>query len=86
MQHGKLCPEPLIRDIDAWNLIKEAILMNEAELSLKDKCKKVQDVAVLDDNTGLYFQFYKYNTPLIDKLYKMAVDAEKWRKLQKNDL
>ena len=56
----------------------------EKELTIQEKTKEIQRIAVLDDNTGLYFQFYRYNTALIDKLYHLAVDAEKWRNQAKN--
>lgn len=54
-------------------------------MDIQEKVKEIQRIAVLDDNTGLYFQFYRYSVPLIDKLYKLAVDAEKWRKNEPRD-
>lgn len=59
----------------------------EKELTMQEKCKEVQRVANLDDNTGMYFQMYRYNVALIDKLYDLTKWAEIGKKLtHENDL
>lgn len=84
----KVCPEPFVRDEQAWLDFKKRIQQRleekdmEQEMeekTVQEKCQKIAEVANLDENTLQYFQFYRYNVPLIDKLYKMAVDAENWR-------
>lgn len=50
---------------------KELFVM-EVEPTLQEKCEKIKEYYGLDDNTCLYFQFYRYNTALIDKLYNRA--------------
>lgn len=84
---SKLCPEPMVRNEALWQEFLKQVqgdYMEEKELTIQEKVKEIQRIAVLDDNTGLYFQFYRYNTALIDKLYYLAVDAEKWRNQAKN--
>lgn len=44
----------------------------EKELTIQEKCEVIKKFYGLDDNTCLYFQFYRYNVPLIDKLYNKA--------------
>ena len=52
---------------------KELFLMpEEKELTIQEKCKVIQDYYGFDENTTLYFQFYRYNVALIDKLYVKA--------------
>ena len=82
----KICPEPFVRDSKAWqNFLSEVQNMDEEkELTVQEKTKEIQRIGNFDDNTGLYLQFYRYNVPLIDKLYLMAKDAEKWRNQAKN--
>ena len=59
----------------------------EKELTMQEKCKEIQRVANLDDNTGMYFQMYRYNVALIDKLYDLTKWAEIGKKLtHENDL
>ena len=83
----KNCPAPFVKNPSLWEDFKnrlEAMMMEEEkELTTQEKCKEVQRIGNFDDNTGLYFQFYRHNVPLIDKLYKMAIDCEKWRNGQK---
>ena len=55
------------------------------ELSLIDKINKIKEVMNIDDNTIQYNKFYKYGVEYIDKQYKVCVDAEKWRNLQKSE-
>ena len=84
---GKNCPEPFVRDPRQWELFKERVekaMNEEKELTMIEKVKEIQRIAVLDDNTGNYLQYYRYNVPLIDKFYQLAIDAEKWRNLAKN--
>ena len=82
----KNCPEPFVRDPAQWENFKERVqsAMSEKELTMQEKLKEIQRIAILDDNTGNYFSYYRHNVPLIDKLYQLAVDAEKWRNLAKN--
>ena len=81
----KVCPEPFVRDPAQWENFKNKVVeaMSE-EMTIQQKVKEIQRIGNFDDNTGLYFQFYRYNIALIDKIYKMAVDAEKWRNQVKN--
>ena len=65
-------------------LRKEEAMADVPELTIQEKVKEIERIAALDDNTGLYFQFYRYSIPLIDKLYAICVDAEKWRNQAKN--
>ena len=39
------------------------------ELTIQEKCKAIQEYYKLDENTTKYFEFYRYNVALIDKLY-----------------
>lgn len=74
---GKICPEPFVRDPAQWQqFIKRVEAYNnmeeEKELTIQEKCEVIKKFYGLDDNTCLYFQFYRYNVPLIDKLYNKA--------------
>ena len=42
------------------------------EETLQEKEAKIKEYYGLDDNTIKYFEFYRYNTALIDKLYNRA--------------
>lgn len=72
---GKLCPKPWIEDEKPWqNFLKEVqkednSMEEEKELTIQEKCKAIQEYYGLDANTTMYFQFYRHNVPLIDKLY-----------------
>ena len=69
-----------------WIIYEEDRAM-EKELTMQEKCKEIQRIAQLDDNTGLYLQMYRYNTALIDKLYNISKFAEIGRKsMRENDL
>ena len=73
----KICPEPFVRDPAQWQqFIKRVEAYNnveeEKELTIQEKCEVIKKFYGLDDNTCLYFQFYRYNVPLIDKLYNKA--------------
>lgn len=68
--HGKICPEPFVRNNDAWLKFKEEILM--PEITQNQKEEKIKEFYGFDNNTIKYFEFYKYGTTdngLIDKLY-----------------
>ena len=72
---GKICPEPYVRDEVAWtNFLKrvQEEKMEEIQPTIQEKCKIIRDYYGLDENTTLYFQFYRYNVALIDKLYYKA--------------
>lgn len=45
------------------------------EISLQEKEEKIKQFYGLDDNTIKYFEFYRYNTALIDKLYVRAKNS-----------
>ena len=47
------------------------------ELTMQEKCEVIKNYYGLDDNTCRYFQFYRYNVALIDKLYVKAKNGEK---------
>lgn len=72
----KICPEPFVRDENAWReflkKIQEDGPMEEKELTIQEKCEVIKQYYNLDDNTIRYFQFYRYNIALIDKLYNKA--------------
>ena len=73
----KICPEPFVRHDEQWQqFIKRVEAYNnmeeEKELTIQEKCEVIKKFYGLDDNTCLYFQFYRYNVPLIDKLYNKA--------------
>lgn len=63
------------------NYIEEEELMPDIpEVSITEKREKVKQVANLDEKTINYlFDDYFYREPLLDKFYKLAVDAEKYR-------
>ena len=86
---GKICPEPFVRDEYAWQEFLKKVeaepMADLPELSLIDKINKIKEVMNIDDNTIQYNKFYKYGIEYIDKQYKVCVDAEKWRNLQKNE-
>lgn len=42
------------------------------EPTLQEKEQKIKEFYALDDNTIRYFEFYRYNNALIDKLYNRA--------------
>lgn len=74
---GKICPQPWIADEKAWQdflkeVAKEDNNMEEKELTIQEKCKVIQEYYNLDENTTLYFQMYRFNVPLIEKLYNKA--------------
>lgn len=78
----KICPEPFVRDPAQWQqFIKRVEAYNnmeeEKELTIQEKCEVIKKFYGLDDNTCLYFQFYRYNVPLIDKLYNKAKNGLK---------
>ena len=50
------------------------------ELSIVDKEQKIKEVMNIDGNTIFWIECYKYGLPyMIDKMYAVCVDAEKWR-------
>lgn len=68
---NKMCPQPYVIDEGAWeNFLKK--VENMEELTIQEKCEKIKEFYGFDDNTCKYFQFYRYNTALIDKLYEKA--------------
>lgn len=76
---GKICPEPYVRDETAWNKflkrVQEETMADIPEISLQEKEEKIKQFYGLDDNTIKYFEFYRYNTALIDKLYVRAKNS-----------
>lgn len=79
---GKICPEPFVRNPEQWTEFRKKvgeILMEdtERELTIQEKCKIIQEYYGFDENTTLYFQMYRYNYALIDKLYYKAKNGEK---------
>lgn len=68
----KVCPEPFVRDEDAWQKFLDEVFKEDkevGELTIQEKCKAIRDYYGFDENTTQYFQFYRYNIALIDKLY-----------------
>ncbi len=78
---AKICPEPFVRNKEAWqnfkNKLVEETMADIPEVSLQEKEQKIKEFYNLDDNTIRYFEFYRYNTALIDKLYNRAKNGEK---------
>lgn len=72
----KQCPEPFVKSESAWQNFLERVMevatVEEKELTIQEKCDVIKEFYGFDDNTCLYFQFYRYNTALIDKLYAKA--------------
>lgn len=60
---------------------KELFLMaNIPEKSITEKEQKIKEVMNVEDRTINWFEDYKWGLPyLIDKMYSVCVDAEKWR-------
>ena len=88
---GKLCPEPMVRNEKLWiEFLKQVQVQEEKpmadfpEKTMTEKYEKVKQVANFDDGTIDYYKKYIYREPMADKLYLMAVDAEKWRNQAKN--
>jgi len=74
----KICPEPFVRNPKLWeDFLKEVNMADIPEVSLKEKEEKIKEYYSFDDNTIQFFEFYRYNTALIDKLYNRAKNAEK---------
>lgn len=61
----------------SWITYEEENMDEEKELTIQEKCEVIKQYYSLDDNTCLYFQFYRYNVPLIDKLYQKAKNGLK---------
>lgn len=72
----KVCGEPYVRDPIAWRGFIEGVkVMDEKVVTLEEKIEAIKNYYGYDDNTIKYFQFYRYGTALLDKLYdkvKMA--------------
>ena len=72
----KNCGEPYVRDPNAWLSFLEGVkVMDEKVVTLEEKIEAIKKYYGYDDNTIKYFQFYRYGTALLDKLYdkvKMA--------------
>lgn len=59
--------------IELNQMLKEENHMADVpEISLKEKEEKIKEFYNLDDNTIKFFEFYRYNVALIDKLYSRA--------------
>ena len=61
----KICPEPFVKDEKAW---QEFLRKVEVE-SMEEKEQAIKEFYGFDDNTIKYFEFYRYGTALIEKLY-----------------
>lgn len=72
----KICPEPFVRDDAKWQEFLKRVeateMAEQPELTIQEKCEVIKKYYGLDDNTCLYFQMYRYNVALIDKLYNRA--------------
>lgn len=49
---------------------------DEMEKSFDEKCEAIKKYYNLDDNTINYFKYYRYATPLIEKLYNKIIEEE----------
>lgn len=77
--HGKICPEPLVRNPGAWEDFKARIKKRLEVKNMADDTEKIpsrteKEEAImnyynLDKNTIQFLNFYKYADPLIEKLY-----------------
>lgn len=47
------------------------------DLTIQQKCEKIKEFYGFDNNTVMYFQYYRYNVALIDKLYDKAKNGLK---------
>lgn len=77
---GKICPEPFVREPKQWQDFKrkvEEALADIPEVTLKEKEELIKEFYNLDDNTVKYFEYYRYNQALIDKLYNKAKNSGK---------
>ena len=76
---GKLCPEPFVRNENEWQDFLRRLRGAEVEMeaTLQEKEELIKEFYSLDDNTIKYFEFYRYNTALIDKLYVRAKNGSK---------
>ena len=68
----KVCPEPFVREPRLWQEFLKRLEASLMEETLQEKETKIKEYYGLDDNTIRYFEFYRYNTALIDKLYNRA--------------
>lgn len=62
----KTCPEPYVRDEEAWL----QFLKKVKEETMEEKQEKIKEFYGFDDNTVKYFEFYRYGSALIEKLYQ----------------
>ena len=77
---GKICPEPFVREPKQWQDFKRKVADEMAdipEVTLKEKEELIKEFYNLDDNTVKYFEYYRYNQALIDKLYNKAKNSGK---------
>ena len=79
---GKICPEPFVKNESAWQQFLKEVqevkpMAETTDLTIQEKCEVIKQYYGLDDNTCLYFQFYRYNVALIDKLYQKAKNGLK---------
>ena len=80
----KVCPDPFVKNPKLWSdflkRLEESLMPDIPEISITEKREKVKQVANLDEKTINYlFDDYFHREPLLDKFYKLAVDAEKYR-------
>ena len=73
----KICPEPFVRNESEWKEFLKKLegddpVADLPDVTLQEKENKIKEFYNLDDNTIKYFEFYRYNTALIDKLYNKA--------------
>lgn len=72
----KICGEPYVTDPVAWRSFIEGVkVMEEKVVTLEEKIEAIKKYYGFDNNTVKYFQFYRYGTALLDKMYdkvKMA--------------
>lgn len=69
----KKCPEPFVREPKLWEEFKRKVAnYMEEELTINQKEEVIRKAFSLDENTTKYFEYYRYGTALIDKLYYWA--------------
>ena len=76
----KICPAPFVNNPDAWQNFLDEVFKEDKEveeLTTQEKCKAIREYYNLDENTTQYFQFYRYNQALIDKLYAKTKNSDK---------
>ena len=72
----KICGEPYVSNYEAWqNFLKGVQEMEQVTREQKEEI--IKQFYGFDNNTIKFFEFYRYNDALIDKLYQIAKNGQK---------